>query len=125
MVNAEYALDATTMIIEIIVLAFLGCTAISVTFYAALSTGHGFANRKMLLSIVAFFVFTIATEVLIGLVCSLFDTFDLSLPFYNLVHTGMAEWHLDFAYSALGMIIYSAVFYFITVYALKKHLNLE
>lgn len=125
-----FSLNGTVMALEIAVLFFLGCIASCLLFYASLATGHGFANRKMLLSIVALFVFSIVLEIVAGLISRGFHELGWQLPFYSRIdpmdpNSFTLTFHLDFAYAALALILYSAIFYVITVYNLKKRLNLE
>ncbi len=125
-----FSLDSTTMALEIAVLFFLGCIASCLLFYASLATGHGFANRKMLFSIVALFGFSIVLEIAAGLISKCFNELGWQLPFYDRIdpmapNSFTLKFHLDFGYAALALVIYSAIFYVITVFNLKKRLNLE
>ncbi len=125
-----FSLDSTTMALEIAVLFFLGCIASCLLFYASLATGHGFANRKMLFSIVALFGFSIVLEIVTGLINRGFSALGWQLPFYDRIdpmapNSFTLKFHLDFGYAALSLILYSAIFYVITVFNLKKRLNLE
>ena len=121
----EIILHGTTALLEFAGLAILGCIASSLTFYASMAVGHGFANKKALWSSVAFVVFIVAAQLVIGTASGLMLEHNIVLPFVNSVTTEMGMFTLICGYIALGIILYSAVFYVITVLALKKRLNLE
>jgi len=119
-ITAYYAMNGIAMVLEALLLAFLSCAAICLLFYASIAVGHSFTNRKALMSVVFFFIFQFATQV-VGSV-SAFGLADYN-PFMNMgpvavVHAGM--W-----LAILAALIYCAVFYVITTYMLKKRLNLE
>ncbi len=124
-ISAENAINFTLMGLEALGLFFLGCVSSCLLFYASLATGHGFANRKMLLSVCAFFIFVILTQLVTELLSDLFNRLDLELPFLGSASSAMGEWHIMCLYIALALVCYGAVFYFITVFSLKRRLNLE
>ena len=49
---------------EFVLLCLVGCILCCLTFYAPLAIGHSFDRRKMLLSVVFFFVIQIAMEII-------------------------------------------------------------
>ena len=123
--TAGQAVDGTAMIVECVLIVIFCAAAMCLMFYAALSTGHGFANHKMLLSIVSFVVFSIAAELVWSLLTNLFISLGFELPFYNLVKSANGRWHLTCVYSLLFTAMHGAVFYVITAFNLKRRLNLE
>ena len=62
--NAYYAFNGTAFMLEGLVLLLAGCMTFSLQFYAALAVGHSFPNHKMALSVVFFFVFQFAMQIL-------------------------------------------------------------
>ena len=72
--TASQALDGTLVIVEVLLIVVLMAAAMCLMFYAALSTGHGFANHKMLLSVTAFVAFSVAAELVMSFIS------DYSLP---------------------------------------------
>lgn len=119
-ITAYYAINGVAFLLEALVLMFLGGAAICLLFYAAMAVGHSFANHKILLSVVSFFAFQFATQ-LIGSI-SVFGLIGFDLPWnfgpVAAVHTFMAT-------AIVSTLIYGAVFYVITTMMLKKRLNLE
>jgi hypothetical protein len=120
------SLNLGFMALEGVIIALLISIAALLTFYASLSVGHGFANKKVLLSIVTFLIIIVVTEVISALVQNIFITFGIELPVIGkFAGVYMAQWNTFCFYTALILIIYSAIMYVITAGALKKHLNLE
>ena len=125
--TAYYALNGTAILLELLVLAFVGCVAFCLQFYAALAVGHSFASHKMLLSVVFFFVFQFACQVVGFFLILLLD----ESPLHHLLMrldfhiSGMAAIHLGIWLMIAVSAIYGAVFYAVTTIALKKGLNLE
>ena len=120
------ALNGTVYLLEFAVLMFLSLVAFSLQFYAALAAGHSRANHKMLWSVVWFFGFQFALQFLGSL---LFISLDrLGIPnFLNLnwdVAPAVAI-HMGLLFMIGCVIVYGAIFYAVTTFFLKKHLNLE
>lgn len=119
-INAYYTLNSVAFILEFLIFIFLACAATCLLFYAAMSVGHSFANHKLLLSVVFFFVFEFASQFIITLA---------AIPFGNLnFHVTMStigQVHSIFWVLIVCCLIYCAVFYIITTIFLRKRLNLE
>lgn len=116
---ANYA----AMLAELLVNAILYGIAICLTFYSALSIGHGFARHKMLFSVAAYFILGFILSYVFSLILSplfvwLFRTFSGGEE----VQTG--AWHLIMGISAGTAILQGAVHYVITVWNLRRRLNL-
>ncbi len=118
--TAYYAFNGVTFILEAVILAFLGCAAACLLFYASMAVGHSFSNHKILLSVVFFFLFQFVTQI-IGSV-SLFNLDALNLG-WNL--TAVASIHTAMVIGIFCTALYGAAFYVVTSIMLKKHLNLE
>lgn len=114
--------------LELLVMFFAGCCVSCLTFYCAMAIGYSFANRKVLLSILAFFgidiLFSMLQSALILLINSMpgvemfMDNLDLSrVNAAASVHIVMLCW-------ILYLVIYAAVLYIPTRLLLKKKLNL-
>lgn len=119
-ITAYYAINGAAFLLEGLVLLFLACAALCLLFYAAMAVGHSFANHKTLLSVAFFFAFQFASQIGGALVAFALDGFD---PFQNL--TPVAAVHTFMGLGIFSVLIYGAVFYFITTFMLKKRLNLE
>ncbi len=119
------ALNGTVIILEFLVLIFLFLAAFSLQFYAALAAGHSLPNHKMAYSVGCFFVFQflvqfLGTMFLIGLskspVFRFLSNWDPSA--IVAIHTGLLM-------MIALVLVYGAIFYIVTIFFLKKHLNLE
>jgi len=115
-----YAINGVAFLLEGLLLIFLACAALCLLFYAAMAVGHSFANHKTALSVVFFFAFQFAAQ-MIGSI-SIFSLAGLDLIWIRdpvaAIHTFMG---IGIAYA----LFYGAVFYVITTFMLKKRLNLE
>ena len=125
--TAYYALNGTAIVLELMALAFVGCVAFCLQFYAALAVGHSFANHKMALSVAFFFAFQFAAQVVSYMMILLLDESALhhllmSLDFHV---SQMGAVHLAIWLLIVLAAIYGAVFYVVTALTLKKRLNLE
>ena len=120
------AFNGTIYLVEFAVLMFLSLAAFSLQFYAALAAGHSRANRKMLWSVVWFFGFQFALQFLGSL---LFISLDrLRIPSFlnmNWDVAPAAAIHMGLLFMIVCVVIYGAIFYAVTAFFLKKHLNLE
>ena len=114
--------------LELLVMFFAGVCVSCLTFYCAMAIGYSFANRKVLLSILAFFgldiFFTTLQSALIAALNAMpgverfLDNLDLSrVGTAGSVHIVMLCWILYLA-------VYAAVLYIPTRLLLKKKLNL-
>ena len=126
--ESGYAFDATLFVVELAALAFFSAVTSCLHFYLALAIGHSFADKKLLWSVVFYFVIQMALSTL-----GSFAMFSLQkLSFMDIfgtdVFTGMGSIAMAhtvicglIAVSALG----AALFYFPTAWFLKNRLNLE
>lgn len=121
-ITAYYALNGTAIFLEGMVLIFVGCAAMCLQFYAAMAVGHSFANHKGLWSVGVFF----ATQFVLQFLGSMFLVVLSELTFsLDWLGNGMQAVHLMMIGSILFMALYGAIFYIVTTYTLKRHLNLE
>lgn len=119
------AFNGAAFLAELAVLVFLFLVAFSLQFYAALSVGHSFPNHKMALSVACFFGLQFAVQ-LLGL--SGVEMLD-AVHFFSFLNAwqvrGVTAVHLGLLFVILLEMIYGAVFYAVTVFFMKKRLNLE
>lgn len=125
--TAYYALNGTAMVLELLALCFAGCVAFALQFYAAMAVGHSFASHKMALSVAFFFAFQfvcqiVGTVLLVSLDGSPLFEFLSTLDFHL---TAMTAFHVIMCLLLAMVVVYGAIFYFLTTYFLKKRLNLE
>lgn len=88
-------------------------------FYAAISVGHAFNDRKSLMSVVAYVVM----QIIVMMTTVYSAQLVTKIPGVNLDSPRSAS--LFLLCGAIGIILYGAVCYFITVFAVEKKLNLE
>lgn len=120
------ALNGTVYLVEFAVLMFLSLAAFSLQFYAALAAGHSRANHKMLWSVVWFFGFQFALQFLGSLLFISLDRLGIHNPWnLNWDVTPAAAIHMGLLLMIGCVIVYGAIFYAVTTFFLKKHLNLE
>ncbi len=120
------ALNGTAVLAELAILMFLCLVAFSLQFYAALAAGHSQASHKMIWSVVCFFGFQFVLQfggamLMIGLDrLNIFDSL-----FFNWDPEPIVAIHVALLMSIGFTVLYGAIFYAVTVFCLKKHLNLE
>ncbi|MGM9578588.1 MAG: hypothetical protein ACI3VS_04295 [Evtepia sp.] len=105
---------------EFILLCLVGCILCCLIFYAPLAIGHSFDRRKMLLSVVFFFVIQVAMEIItVGGANLLFPLVNgVTVSPVLSIHAGL--WGL-----ILCAAVFAGVLYCITIRMLHRHLNLE
>lgn len=123
--TAYYAANGILMVAEIVVLVLLFCLVTCLRFYCPMAIGHSFARRKVLLSVVFYFIIWAATQAAIVAFATLgipymedLSTLLMGLPTAAALHGGIL----------LGILIvavYGAILYAITVRMLRRHLNLD
>ena len=128
-VNAYYALNGTAVVLELLVVCFLGCCAMCLHFYTALAIGHSFSGRKLAWSVAWYFILQFAVQLIGGLLVTLLDESWLHHLLLGWTDSwelsGMAAVHLGMFVLIVGELIYGAAYYLVTTYFLKKRLNLE
>ena len=118
------AFNGTVYLVEFAVLMFLSLAAFSLQFYAALAAGHSRANHKMLWSVAWFFGFQFALQ----FAGSLLMVYLNQIHFFGHLNwdlTPTASIHVGLLMAIGCVIVYGAIFYAVTTFFLKKHLNLE
>ena len=125
--SAYYAINGTAVIVEFLVMCFVGCCAMCLQFYAALAIGHSRPNHKMAWSVLSFFAIQFIMQFLGGMGIVLLDEswFHHLLLGWTDNISGMASVHLGMVAMILGEVVVGAIFYVLTTWFLKKRLNLE
>lgn len=118
-----YALNGTALLLEFLVLVIVSYLALCLQFYASMAVGHSFANYKRSLSVLFFFVFLIVLQIFETF--GLFSVKDVNWGNLSLQANGLKGTYLFLGISIIYSVVIGAIFYFITTYMLKKHLNLE
>lgn len=125
--TAYYALNGTVIVLEFAALCFLGCVAFALQFYAAMAVGYSRPNHKMAWSVAFFFLFQFAAQILGTTALVVLDESPLHHLLMNVdIHiTPMLGIHIGMGLMIGCVVVYGAVFYAVTAYFLKRHLNLE
>ncbi len=121
--SAYYALNGAAIFLETVLVSFVGYMSLCFLCYASLAIGHSFARHKMLLSIVLFFGFWTALQ-LLSLITLAGGGFD-SFFFYLSDMDALAAYHTTMFVSLAVEVLTSAVFYFTATHFLQQRLNLE
>jgi hypothetical protein len=113
-------------VVRLILVAFLGACTVALEVYSAMSIGHGFVNHKMLWSVAAFFGIQIILQflgsfVLTGIIRS---NFLVWLNHLEIFQTEIGAVNLSILIAGVIEVVCGAIFYGITVWNLKKRLNL-
>lgn len=124
--NTYYALNGGAILIEFLIICFLGYVGCCLQFYSAMAVGHSFDRRKTLYSVLFFF----GAQFVLQFISSIFMLSDgfvhfVEQTFENANLEAMSSVHAIFGLSILLSLVYCAIFYFITTYFLKKRLNIE
>lgn len=125
-----YAFNGAAIVAEVLTVAFLSCAVTCLQFYAALSIGHSFSGRKMLLSVVFFFVLQFAMQMIVSAVtfgpgAVFMDWLEEAIVGWPTNGGAMASFHLLMLVSALTTLLHGGVYYFLTAFTLRRRLNLE
>lgn len=113
--------------LELLVLAFVTCCAMCLQFYAALAIGHSAASHKLAWSVAAYLIISFVLQLLGGLgMIWLGDAqFGMLLPEWHWNLDVYAGIHLGVWILIVLAAVQGAIFYPITVWFMKRRLNLE
>lgn len=120
--DAELGLNLAAMAAELILLGVLALASAMLQFYAAMAIGYGFNGHKLLLSVVFYFVISIAFQVIGSLAMTLGGDSSLMM---TMEIESMTGWHLVMLGALGSQLLSGAVLYFLTAWNLKKRLNLS
>lgn len=109
--------DTIVYFLEFLLLMLVMCAAMFMTFYLAMATGHLFSKRRILMSVIAFFLLNILDSVVTS----------------SLHHMDALNWlygmdlssHLGYWLGILLLLIPTVLMFLVTSYILKNKLNLE
>ena len=129
----DYPGDATMLTVEVLICIIVAAFVFCLRFYAPLAIGHSFARHKMLLSVVFYFVISVATEMVVGvfLIFGLDPTGFWFSTFSGRIKTMISEMsatqilHTGLWFYIIVMAVYGVILYCITLRMLNKRLNLE
>ena len=113
--------------LEFFVFIILAIAANCLEFYAAMSIGQSFANRKILMSVLVYFGINFIMQILGGVFGIIVDKSGLSFSVTNYLDTLSVPVtiHVVMAGLLLFSLVLGFVFYLISTYFLKNKLNLE
>lgn len=125
--TAYYALNGTAIVLEFALLIFASCVAFALQFYAAMAVGYSRPTHKMAWSVAFFFLFQFAIQFVGTFLLLALDESPLHHLLMNVdIHiTPMIGIHIGMGLLIGCVVLYGAVFYVVTTYFLKHHLNLE
>ena len=113
--------NGIAFLVELALLFVVGCLVLCLNFYAPLAIGHSFARHKMLWSVVFFF----AIQIVMQIVTAVFGLITLPHLWDMNFMTAASAAHALMWGSILTTAIYGAVLYGVTLYMLRRRLNLE
>jgi hypothetical protein len=122
--------DLILLTAEGVVIALLSGAVICLHFYAALAIGHSFSEKKVLLSIIFYFVLQMVMQTLLSL-CALGPIALMLTKLTEGIHFNLrARAWMDYVHAIVGLtalitVIQGAVYYLLTAFMLKRRLNLE
>lgn len=122
-VSPEMAAQGFLFLLELILCATAGLSAFALVIYASMALGHRFQSHRGLMSVLIFFGINIATQIAAGTAGA--GVTRLTGNIWRPEISAAAAVHLALLSTSAVLIIYGAVFYFITVGTLRRHLNLE
>lgn len=122
--SVKLALNTTTVIVEMLVLMFVSTASSCLMFYSAMSIGYGCVNHKALKTVLAFFVMWFVLQLLGVLGLDTLGDIVFTPNSFMLSLSAMQSFHMSMLISIGVSLVVAAVFYGITVWNLKKRLNL-
>ncbi len=109
--------------IELALLLLFSAAASFLLYYAAIALGHSFANRKILLSVVFYFVFAIAIRTIVSILTAI--VMSVSMTDWEEFVDPFAFGHWGMCLAIVLTIVQAVVFYLLTNGMLRKRLNLQ
>ncbi len=119
--TAKITLNATAMIIEIVLVTILGIAGSMMQFYAAMSLGYGFTGHKGLWSVICYFGITVLFQIIGSLMLIGTPT---GVWLNSMELTAMQGYHLAMLVIGFVEVATGAALYVVTWLNLKKRLNL-
>ena len=123
---AQAHIHGVFYIVEFVVMMLAGGLVCCLMFYTALSIGHSFANHKMLLSVVFYFVLYCANQLLglLMIVATVNSRLVQDLLDTRYMQQVFLDTHLLMGLVIGVLLVLSAIYYILTTVMLKRKLNL-
>ena len=124
--HMDIVVNGIGFLVELLLLCIMASIAFCLRAYSAMAIGFSRPNHKGLFSVASYIVIGVVVQILGGIGISLLNDswFHRLLLGWEPQLSAVAAMHLGMWVIILLMAVYSAVFYFLTVYFLQKHLNL-
>lgn len=125
--SREGILHVAIFALEFIALLFVGTVLSCLQFYAPIAIGQSFARNKVLMSVVMYFAIGFVMQIFSGIVAAAAEAAGISqaIAEHFSSYTGLASNHIILLAFILFTALLAGLFYAVTVYFLKKRLNLE
>ena len=113
--------------VQIIVGWIVSCGVGLLEFYCVMAIGYGFAKNKALMSVVLYFAIQLILSILGGAVSAIamLTAGDAGIVGSMMELTYSQQWHLTLLSSVAISVVMGAIFYCLTIWNLKKRLNLS
>jgi len=122
---AEYTFDAVIVGIEIIFIGFFSVASYCLNFYLAMAIGQSFSSKKVLMSIVAFFVLQFILKTLGISMLSILGNSTMGMTAFMDSTSATAATQAVLLIAIAACFVSAAVLYIPTAWLLKNRLNLE
>ena len=119
--SPDYAAHGLLWVLEGLLLAAVSLGAFSLVIYAAMSLGYRSTRHKGALSVLIVLAFNVVSQVILGVMTNLLLKAEPRLPELG----PEASVHAALLLPMLGFLLYGALFWAISHWNLKRHLNLE
>lgn len=125
--HMDIVVNGIGFLVELLLLCIMVSIAFWLRAYSAMAIGFSRPNHKGLFSVASYIVIGVVVQILGGIGISLLNDswFHRLLLGWEPQLSATAAMHLGMWFLIVLELIYCAVFYFLTVYFLQKHLNLE
>lgn len=125
--HMDIVVNGIGFLVELLLLCIMASIAFCLRAYSAMAIGFSRPNHKGLFSVASYIVIGVVVQILGGIGISLLNDswFHRLLLGWEPQLFATAAMHLGMWFLIVLELIYCAVFYFLTVYFLQKHLNLE
>ena len=125
--HMDIVVNGIGFLVELLLLFIMASIAFCLRAYSAMAIGFSRPNHKGLFSVASYIGIGVVVQILGGIGISLLNDswFHRLLLGWEPQLSATAAMHLGMWFLIVLELIYCAVFYFLTVYFLQKHLNLE
>ena len=128
-VHGEIGTHLIFYIIEVVVVLLIASIHNTLLYFTFISIGQLFRKNRILAAFGAYFAFTVATQIIMTVLTSLFTAFYDYLPIREIVSImeahPYASAHIVICAFGLLCAIFSLVYFLITRYIINRKLNLE